>query len=217
MRASCIRLNTRGSVAVEFALLLPVLLIFLFGIIDVGLWMWAQNRAEKATQAGVRHAAVTGYVAQGLESIDFAARYYGGYRMPAGLLPDIDCYGASSTCQLTCNSPDCDPDSVTSDDINFSTEAFTAILNAVRGQFPEAQAENLVIRYRHVGLGYAGDPNGSDVSPLVTVEIRDNLNTGDRLFRPLFLGLYLPNGFDLTGVRSTMTMEDGSGTASFSA
>src|SRR3546814_1343600 len=48
--------NTRASSAAEFALVLPLLLIFLLGIIDVGRLMWTWNRAEKATQMGVRYA-----------------------------------------------------------------------------------------------------------------------------------------------------------------
>ena len=45
--------------AAEFALVLPLLLLFLFGIIDAGRFMWEYNRAEKATQVGARVAVVT--------------------------------------------------------------------------------------------------------------------------------------------------------------
>ena len=43
-------------------MVLPLLLLFIFGIIDVGRLMWTWNRAEKATQMGARFAVVTDMV-----------------------------------------------------------------------------------------------------------------------------------------------------------
>jgi len=68
MRLSHLVRETRGGSAAEFALVLPLLLIFLFGIIDVGRLMWTWNRAEKATQMGVRYAVVTDPVPEGLNA-----------------------------------------------------------------------------------------------------------------------------------------------------
>ena len=48
-----------GSSAAEFGIVLPLLLMFLFGIIDAGRFMWTYNHAEKATQMGARMAVVT--------------------------------------------------------------------------------------------------------------------------------------------------------------
>lgn len=48
----------RGAVAVEFALLLPVLLILLFGIIDFGLALNAQVTLTQAAREGARLAAL---------------------------------------------------------------------------------------------------------------------------------------------------------------
>jgi Flp pilus assembly protein TadG len=65
-------LNDRdGSSAAEFALVLPLLIIFLLGIIDVGRLMWTWNHAEKATQMGVRYAIVTDPVPSGLAAFSF--------------------------------------------------------------------------------------------------------------------------------------------------
>src|SRR3546814_16108527 len=39
-----------GATAADFALVLPMLLIFLLGLIDVGRLLWTWNRASHATQ-----------------------------------------------------------------------------------------------------------------------------------------------------------------------
>ena len=46
--------DDRGASAAEFTLVLPLLLLMLFGIIDTARFMWAVNRSEKAAQMGVR-------------------------------------------------------------------------------------------------------------------------------------------------------------------
>jgi hypothetical protein len=195
--------DTRAAVAAEFALIVPVFLMLFLGIIDISLWMWTHNRAEKATQAAVRHAAVIDYVPQGLVTTNFAAAYNipSGDSIPIGTVAPILCGGSQGA---TCSS------------FGWDGAAFAAILARARQQFPELTAANLSLRYEHVGLGYAGDPNGSDISPVVTVEIIDNA-PGNRLFQPIFLGLFMPNGFNLSGIASSMTMEDGDGTVSYSA
>ena len=195
--------DTRASVAAEFALIVPVFLMFFLGILDIGLWMWTHNRAEKATQAAVRHAAVIDYVPQGLVTTNFASAYNipSGDNVPAGTIPPITCGGSlGSTC----------------DSFGWDGTAYAAILARAQQQFPNLTTANLRLRYEHVGLGYAGDPNGSDVSPVVTVEIVDN-GPDNRLFQPIFLGLLMPNGFSMTGIASSMTMEDGEGDISYSA
>jgi len=52
-------LNTSAMSSAEFAMVLPLLLIFLFGMIDTGRFLWEFNEAEKATQVGARMAIVT--------------------------------------------------------------------------------------------------------------------------------------------------------------
>ena len=67
-------------------------------------------------------------------------------------------------------------------------------------------ANNVRVSYRGSGLGYAGDPNGMEIAPLVTVEL-----TGMQ-FRPitsfLFATIYLP------AFRTTLTAEDSAGSQS---
>jgi len=55
----------RGAVAVEFALLLPILLLILFGIIDFGRAFNAQITLTQAAREGVRAYAITGNPSDG--------------------------------------------------------------------------------------------------------------------------------------------------------
>ncbi len=48
----------RGAVAVEFALVAPILLVLLFGIIQYGLYFWAAQGGASAAREAARRAAV---------------------------------------------------------------------------------------------------------------------------------------------------------------
>ncbi len=61
-------IDRTAASAVEFALVLPLLLIFLLGIIDVGRWMWVNNKAQKAAQMGARFAVVTKPVSSAIDA-----------------------------------------------------------------------------------------------------------------------------------------------------
>src|SRR3954469_14916832 len=50
----------RGAVAVEFALVLPVLLLVIFGIIDFGRMLYAKITLAEAAHEGARAAALVG-------------------------------------------------------------------------------------------------------------------------------------------------------------
>ena len=54
------KLNERGAVAAEFALLLPLLLIILFGIIDFGMMMYSREIVSNAAREGARAGIVQG-------------------------------------------------------------------------------------------------------------------------------------------------------------
>jgi len=51
-------LHRRGSVAIEYALILPALLMLVFGIIDTGRVMWTYTTLYRATEAAARCAAI---------------------------------------------------------------------------------------------------------------------------------------------------------------
>jgi Flp pilus assembly protein TadG len=50
--------NDKGQSVVEFALVLPLLLILVVGIIEWGIVLWAQSAFDDATRAGARAASV---------------------------------------------------------------------------------------------------------------------------------------------------------------
>jgi hypothetical protein len=71
---------------------------------------------------------------------------------------------------------------------------------------PQIDASNVTIEYRGSGLGFAGDPNGSEISPLVTVKL------SGVAFRPLtWLSV---NWLTLPSFSTTLTAEDLSGSES---
>jgi Flp pilus assembly protein TadG len=54
------KLNERGAVAAEFAILLPVLLMILFGIIEFGMIMYGRELVTNAAREGARAGIVQG-------------------------------------------------------------------------------------------------------------------------------------------------------------
>ena len=86
-----------GSTAAEFGLVLPLLLLLLFGIIDAGRWIWTYNQAEKATQMGARMAIVTDMISPGI-----GTSYVG-----VGGLTQGDVIPASAFGKITCTSSGC--------------------------------------------------------------------------------------------------------------
>lgn len=71
---------------------------------------------------------------------------------------------------------------------------------------PEIAANNVQIIYSPSGLGYAGDPNGPDLAPLVTVRL------SGLSFNPIVTLAFATVG--IPEVRSSLTFEDGAGAAS---
>lgn len=191
----------RGAGAAEFALVLPALLIFILGTIDVGLYAWNINRLEKASQLGARWAVATDMVPSGLASYSFAVSggVPQGTTVPQSAFPGVSC--TSTAC--TCKSGGSCAFALTHD-----TDAFNAIVDRMRQAEPALRAENVTIDYDWSGLGYAGDPNGPDVSPFVTISLTN------MTFRPI-TGLIFNAAIDLPTSRYTLTAEDSQGTVSY--
>jgi hypothetical protein len=196
-------LDRTGAGAAEFALVLPLLLMFLLGIFDAGRYMWEVNKAEKATQAGARVAIVTDVLDSGLANRSYVGQTIGGVTLtqgdviPAAALGELRCTNSGCTCVAAC------PTVVAPGD--YSTR-FNRVFQRMEFMKPGIAASNVTITYRGSGLGFAGDPNGMEIAPLVTVEL-----TGLQ-FRPVVL--FNAVAFNLPAFRTTLTAEDSSGSQS---
>ncbi len=198
-------LHNEDGLAAEFALVVPLLLIFVLGTIDVGLYAYRINQAEKATQIGARWAAVTDSVADGLEGQSLVNYNTGsgivqqGDRVPL-LDFKITCTGTSTTC--TCTGSNCLSNSYSRDDT-----AYNDMRNRMRDILPAITDANMQVEYSGSGLGFAGDPNGPDVAPLITVRLI-NLAYPSVVLSPLGVSTSLPD------FAYSMTAEDMSGSVS---
>ncbi|MGH6651587.1 MAG: TadE/TadG family type IV pilus assembly protein [Sphingopyxis sp.] len=191
--------DTHAGPAAEFALVLPLILLFLFGIIDVGRYVWEVNRAEKATQTGARRAAVTALIPSGLATYSFAVS--GG--VPAGgtvsntAFPGVSCSSAAGTVSCACS-----PGGTCGWPSTVNTNAFTALVARMDDIKADITADDVVVDYSWSGLGFAGDPNGPDVVPIITVRLRN------QEFRP-FVGILFNGAVSLPDFSYSLTMEDG--------
>lgn len=188
--------DERGS-AGEFALILPIIILFLIGIIDAGRYAYHFNRGEKATQMGARTAVVTNPLVSELATYNFVSSTLGqGDRIPESALGRITC--TSSAC--SCTTSPCLAGTLTHD-----TAAFAVVATRIKQIWPEVQDADIRVEYSGSGLGYAGNPSGMDIAPFVTV----------RLVNRTFTSFILLGGsVGFPDFRYTLTMEDGAGTQS---
>lgn len=198
-----------GNTAAEFALVLPLLLLLLFGIIEAGRLMWYWNRAEKATQMAVRYATVTKPIASGMVGYSFVGvdGLTQGDIIPRTAYGTMTCTVASGGSSPTCSCDDNCPWGTAAD-----STAFSDLLAYVQNYMPELSAQNIVVEYSPSGLGYAGNPgaDGMDISPMVTIGLQNVP------YQPMLLRMFGVQSFNLPGdlFRASMTMEDGSGKVS---
>jgi len=200
----------RGASAAEFAMVLPLLLLLIFGIIDGGRFLWEMNRAQKATQYGARFAAVTNMVPAGLANYSFAT----DSEVPA--VPPGSAVPRSSFTSVSCTATGCatgDPaddckisEAPVGPNPGFDPEALTRIARRMRMIYPVIADTNVRVTYCNVGLGFAGDPYGPDVAPQIIISLT-GLN-----FVPL-TSLLLAN-IPLPASSGSMTLEDGIGNVS---
>ena len=134
--------HTGGATAAEFGIVLPLFILFLLGIIDVGRWLWTYNHLEKATQMGARLAVVTN-AALGTETAKTGlyASYIGvggltqGDNIPASALGKITCTNSSCTCTTTpCPSVSA-----------FNTNDFNRVADDMKLFYHEVQRSNVTI------------------------------------------------------------------------
>jgi Flp pilus assembly pilin Flp len=204
--------DNSGGPAAEFALVLPIMILFLFGIIDVGRLMWTWNQAEKATQMGVRYAVVTNMVPPGLSDYSFSidGGLLQGAPIPKSSFGGAQCQLASATdpnsaLSCTCFTGEtCPPLGTPTND---AAAPFPNIVNRMNAIYPSIAKNNVVVEYAYSGLGYAGDPFGPDVAPLVTVRLRN------MTFTPILLQVF-GGSITLPDFRASLTLEDGVGSTS---
>lgn len=202
--------DENGGPAAEFALVLPVMLAFLLGIVDVGRYIWEYNLAEKATQMGTRYAVATDMVASGLAGYSFSnsCGVPQGDAISSGQFPGITCVGGGSVssptavCTLNAASSCATAIPTTSNAV-----ALGNIVTRMRNFKSDITPANVTVTYGSSGLGFAGDPNGSDVAPIVTVTV-----TGLR-FQPV-TGMLFNRSLVMGNFSYSLTMEDGQGTTS---
>lgn len=196
--------------AAEFALVLPLLLILLFGIIDGGRFMWEYNQATKATQVGVREAVVTDVVPQGLLGIDYVGETVGGVTLtqgdviPASALGTLTCSETACTCTAgTCPAPG-----------TINGTSFNRIVARMQTMMPEINKANVRVQYSGSGLGFAGDPDTSrpEISPMVTVRLSGDPPATALKFTPITSLLFAQ--FTMPDFASSMPGEDLSGSQS---
>ena len=199
-----------GSSAAEFALVLPLFLIMLFGIIDAGRFMWEFNRAEKATQVGARVAVVTNVLSAGLHDEAFAGQTVNGTkianggRIPAGALGTMVC--SSTGC--SCETQPCPA----AWDSRHRRPSPTCWSHECRQIDPSIAATNVRIRYSGSGMGFAGNAGSSgtgemEISPLITVSALPDLQ-----FTPITT--FLLASMTMPDFATTLTAEDASGSYS---
>jgi len=85
--------------------------------------------------------------------------------------------------------------------------AFDRIVDRMNFMYPPITDANVTVEYKNVGLGYAGDPTGPDVAPLVIVRLRN------MTFQPL-VGLIFGASVAMPDFAAAMTLEDGTGNVS---
>ncbi len=193
--------DENGGPAAEFGMVLPLALMFLFGIIDVGRYMWDVNQSEKATQTGARWAVATGILVADLSTYSYAVD---------GGIPQGDPIDADAFPGVICTEDGCDCVSGGTCDFDAGTlndDSFDALVTRMSQIKPDIGPDNVMVDYAWSGLGYAGDPNGPDVAPIVTVRL-----VGME-FRPMLLQLF-GGAVTLPDFAYSLTLEDGHGLVS---
>jgi Flp pilus assembly protein TadG len=177
-----------GTTMVEFTLIFMLLLLLTSGIVDFGNLLYQWNSAEKATQAGVRAATISDPVAEELATFDCdnnSITLGTPCRNGGSSFGTVVCNGATSSC---------------SGGYTYSTAALGLILAPMQKMFPRLQAQNVIVEYVDVGLGFAGRQ-----SPVPEVRVRLTGLTFEYAFLGGLLGF---SNITMPDFRATLVGED---------
>lgn len=190
--------NQEGAALIEATMILPILLVLVFGLTELSLFLSQRHLAEKAVQLGLRRAVTSDTVAAGPGlSHDTSGGYWNG--LPPGARCGLD---ASNPCPIlavmcdvasgcTCRTARCG--------FTFSRAGLAPILAAMNAVLPELRPENLQVGYETNGLGYVARPG--PVSVDVTIRLVGVT------YRPIFLDLLFRAPIPLR-VSGTLPSED---------
>ena len=152
--------DAHGTTTVEFALVAGLFFMLVLGIVDFARAMGEWNAAAKATQTGARFAAATDPIALDFKNFSgLALGLRAGAKIPLG---------TPGTAPIVCDEGGCGGDPARMD-----AAAFAALVARMHRIDSRITAANVVVEYRHIGHGFVGNPLGPDVTPAVTVRLRD--------------------------------------------
>jgi Flp pilus assembly protein TadG len=151
--------DTRGSVLVETAIVLPAFLVLVLGTIDVIFMFFDWAKANKAAYVGARAAVVMNPVAPNITNLSYtqAQLQLSGQNCFDNTGTNINCPAVTKT---ICTSTGCNPTTY-----GFSSANLTAIVNVMQNVFcPEInnlnscqlQPANVQISYETNNLGIVG-------------------------------------------------------------
>jgi Flp pilus assembly protein TadG len=94
--------DASGNMALEFALLLPAILILLGGLLEFGAAMYASSALESAARAGAHYAFEKGLDKTGIEQAVKGASTYPAEKLTVGSSMSCECAGAPVSCSSEC-------------------------------------------------------------------------------------------------------------------
>jgi Flp pilus assembly pilin Flp len=203
--------DENGGPLVEVAIILPILILFLFGGVDFMNALYQWSAAAKAVQIGARIAAVSDPVASALGSIPdnvLSSSLVSGSPMPDFT---VACDGGATAC--ACVSGACDGMG------SYSAEAMGLIVYGRAGKnactppasqyfagmcniYAPIRPQYVTVVYQQTGLGYAG----RSVGPIPTITV--SLNAASSKSKLPFHFFFLPfAAIDIPQVTTTITGE----------
>ena len=206
--------NESGASMLEFAVLLPLLLVVSLGLVDLGLVMFASTSVDRATQYGARYVATNAPMANGIDKAISASSgaISGTSCIPVGgvsactLNPSYTC-SYSSTTTGTCTGSD-------GTSLTIDSTRFNALVSAMQTQLDARTLDKrqVIVTYTPLQQGYVGRPKTPMNVKLTLRCVKQELFFIDDLLGWALpttgcTGLPNPGGFSLN-YSSTLPSED---------